>query len=225
MLWPALAALLSNLSSLLITVAVIVVVMIATLCWLGARRSGRPPQIAPGDALPGGDSDFAPAANDFAPAASDIGHPASDIAHPTAARPARALLSVAADLLVVDDSAVARAKLRRLFATSGYEVHQARDGVEALALLHKGRYRLMITDLEMPNLDGVALISTCQGQAHTAAMPILAITGHEDLQVRLNECHEICGIYRKPWIDEDLASHVALLLHKPEVRQVEAVEP
>ena len=211
MLSPALAALQSTLSPLLITAAVVLVVMIATLGWLGARSSGRPPEIAPDDALQVGDSDLAPAASDFA-------HPA------TAARPARALLPMAADLLVVDDSAVARAKLRRLFATSGYEVQQARDGVEALALLQKGRYRLMITDLEMPNLDGVALISTCQGQAHTAAMPILAITGHEDLQVRLNECQEICGIYRKPWIDEDLASHVALLLHQPEVRQAEAVE-
>ena len=98
----------------------------------------------------------------------------------------------------------------------------ARDGVEALALLQKGRYRLMITDLEMPNLDGVELIRTCQQQPHTAGMPILAITGHDDLQTRLNDCQAICGIYRKPWIDEDLASHVALLIGKPAIRQAAA---
>ena len=67
-----------------------------------------------------------------------------------------------ADLLLVDDSAVARAKLRRLFAPGGYRVALARDGAEALELLDKGRYGLMITDLEMPRLDGVALIGACQ---------------------------------------------------------------
>jgi CheY-like chemotaxis protein len=121
-------------------------------------------------------------------------------------------LPLAADLLLVDDSAVARAKLRKLFEPKGYQVHLARDGVEALALLGMGRYGLMITDLEMPNMDGVALIGAVQHGAHTANMPILAITGHEDLQARLDECQQICGIYSKPWVDEDLASHVAALV-------------
>ncbi|MBL8349018.1 MAG: response regulator [Burkholderiaceae bacterium] len=118
----------------------------------------------------------------------------------------------AADLLLVDDSAVARAKLRRLFETCGYRAQVARDGVEALALLDKGRYRLMITDLEMPNLDGVGLIGECLRLGHAAAMPILAITGHDDLQDRLDACHQISGIHRKPWIDDDLVGHVSSLV-------------
>ena len=122
---------------------------------------------------------------------------------------------LAADLLLVDDSAVARAKLRRLFEPAGYRVALARDGVEALALLGQGRYALMITDLEMPNLDGVELISNCLGNPATADMPILAITGHDDLHAKLNECHDICGIYRKPWIDDDLLSHVEGLVARP----------
>lgn len=60
---------------------------------------------------------------------------------------AKPLPAPAADLLLVDDSAVARAKLRKLFEGAGYQVHLACDGVEALALLQKGRYALMITDL------------------------------------------------------------------------------
>lgn len=126
-----------------------------------------------------------------------------------------ALPTLAADLLLVDDSAVARAKLRRLFEPAGYRVALARDGVEALALLGQGRYALMITDLEMPNLDGVELISHCLANPATVDMPILAITGHDDLQAKLNECHDICGIYRKPWIDDDLLSHVEGLVPKP----------
>jgi CheY-like chemotaxis protein len=56
-------------------------------------------------------------------------------------------LPQAADLLLVDDSAVARAKLRKLFEAAGYQVHLACDGIETLALLDKGRYVLIITDL------------------------------------------------------------------------------
>jgi CheY-like chemotaxis protein len=128
---------------------------------------------------------------------------------PATAAPA---VPLAADLLLVDDSAVVRAKLRRLFEPAGYRVALARDGQEALQLLALGRYALMVTDLEMPKLDGVGLINAVQGQAATAQMPIMAITGHDDLQARLDECREICGIYRKPWIDEDLLGHVQSLV-------------
>lgn len=159
------------------------------------------------------------AAQQRAPApADDAEFQASEFDTPppaTTTRPAGPTVPLIADLLLVDDSAVARAKLRRLFEPSGYRVALARDGLEALALLGKGGYALMITDLEMPNMDGVELISTCLGNPATADMPILAITGHDDLQAKLNECHEICGIYRKPWIDDDLLNHVEGLVAKP----------
>lgn len=121
-------------------------------------------------------------------------------------------LPVAADLLLVDDSAVARAKLRRLFEPAGYQVHLAKDGVEALALLERGRYAMLITDLEMPNMDGVTLINTCLARPLTAHMPILAISGHESLRAKFNECRAICGVHRKPWVDDILLSHVATLV-------------
>jgi CheY-like chemotaxis protein len=117
-----------------------------------------------------------------------------------------------ADLLLVDDSAVARAKLRRLFEAVGYQVHLACDGVEALAMLEKGRYALMITDLEMPNMDGVTLINTWLDRPHAARMPILAISGHEGLRAKFNECRNIAGVHRKPWVDDILLSHVATLV-------------
>ena len=139
------------------------------------------------------------------------------------AAPPPPALPLAADLLLVDDSAVARTKLRRLFEASGYQVHLACDGVEALALLAKGRYSLMITDLEMPNMDGSALISACRAQSATANMPILAVSGHEGLRAKFNECREISGIHRKPWIDDLLTSHVATLVSRRAARQAEAV--
>lgn len=115
-------------------------------------------------------------------------------------------------LLLVDDSAVARAKLRRLFESAGYTVTLARDGLDALERLAAGRYALMITDLEMPNMDGAALIAAVSARREDEHMPILAITGHEALQSRLTECQRLCGIFRKPWDDTDLLRSVETLV-------------
>jgi two-component system chemotaxis response regulator CheY len=128
------------------------------------------------------------------------------------------VLPPAADLLLVDDSAVARTKLRRLFEAAGYQVHLACDGLEALALLEKGRYAMMITDLEMPNMDGVTLINTWLDRPHVVRMPILAISGHEGLRAKFNECRNIAGVHRKPWVDDILLSHVATLVSARRVR-------
>jgi CheY-like chemotaxis protein len=128
------------------------------------------------------------------------------------ALPRRPALPKVADVLVVDDSAVARAKLRRLFVGAGYNVHVAQDGVQALALLGAGQYTLMVTDLEMPNMDGIALINACTRQAETARMPVIAVSGHENLRARFNECRKVCGVHPKPWFDDVLLSHVAALI-------------
>ncbi len=146
-------------------------------------------------------------------AAQNAARPARATLAPSALQPdGKPLLPQAADLLLVDDSAVARTKLRRLFERAGYQVHLASDGVEALNLLRDGRYAMMITDLEMPNMDGVTLINTCFDQPHTAGMPIVAISGHESLRAKFDECRRISGIHRKPWADDVLLSHVAALV-------------
>ncbi len=138
---------------------------------------------------------------------------APGVATPSQRRlPAPPALPHAADLLVVDDSAVARAKLRRLFVDNGYGVHLAKDGVEALDLLQKGRYSLMITDLEMPNMDGISLIHECLKRPPTSRMPIIAVSAHENLRAKFNECRDVCGVHRKPWADDILLSHVATLI-------------
>jgi CheY-like chemotaxis protein len=146
------------------------------------------------------------------PAAASRPTPATVAAKLLARLPATPALPLVADLLLVDDSAVARAKLRRLFEAAGYKVHLACDGLEALALLDRGRYALMISDLEMPNMDGVTLINTCLDRPQTARMPILAISGHEGLRARFNECRHIAGVHRKPWVDDILLSHVSMLV-------------
>lgn len=115
-------------------------------------------------------------------------------------------------LLLVDDSAVARAKLRKLFESAGYAVDLAKDGLEALELLAKNRYALMITDLEMPQMDGVELIAAVHGSLETEDLPIIAITGHDDLQAKVHECEGLFGLFKKPWNDRELLRRVETLV-------------
>ncbi len=115
------------------------------------------------------------------------------------------------DVLVVDDSAVVRAKLRRLLETAGYSVEVVRDGLEALEALAATHYAVMITDLEMPNMDGMELITSVQGSLETEDLPIIAITGHDELQAHVRDYQSLYGIFKKPWNDRELLKRVESL--------------
>jgi len=118
---------------------------------------------------------------------------------------------VPAALLLVDDSAVARAKLGKLFEGAGYRVTLAKDGVEALEQLGKQHYQVLITDLEMPNMDGFELIAAVQGSLETEDLPIIAITGHDELQARVHDVQGLYGLFKKPWNDRELLKRVEAL--------------
>ena len=112
-------------------------------------------------------------------------------------------------VLVADDSAVARAKLRKLLEGAGFMVDVANDGEQALDLLSRKSYAVLITDLEMPVLDGFQVIAHVQGSLETEDLPIIAITGHEELSARVNDCQGLYGIFKKPWNDRELLKRVA----------------
>lgn len=114
-------------------------------------------------------------------------------------------------ILVVDDSAVARAKLSKLFETGGYRVELAKDGLEAMEKLLNDFFAVLVTDLEMPNMNGLELIAAVQGGMETEDLPIIAITGHDELQARVHEYQGLFGIFKKPWNDRELLKRVETL--------------
>lgn len=222
---------LNLLQALLLPLAISTVVVTAGLVWLiGRKPSSRP---APGSDKPAArhqaPQDVTPPAwqpppaiapmPDVVPQAPAAVHsPTPPLATPNGVRPRKA------DLLLVDDSAVVRTRLRRLFQPAGYSLALAADGQAALTLLAEGRYGLLITDLEMPHLDGVGLIRAVMADPVHAAMPMLAITGHDDLQAQLNQLKAVAGIYRKPWVDDDLLGHVHTLVTPSLLTEAETAE-
>lgn len=80
-------------------------------------------------------------------------------------------------ILIVDDEANARAGLSRLLTTEGFEVEAAEDGVQALKCLKDGSFRLVISDLNMPNLDGLDFLRVVQNDYPDVSVIILTAAG------------------------------------------------
>lgn len=84
--------------------------------------------------------------------------------------------------LVVDDSAAYRAQLSFLLHTQGLEVLTAEDGVKALALLEQHPVSLMLTDYQMPNMDGLALTRAVRRMFGKQELAVLVLTASEESQ-------------------------------------------
>lgn len=82
-------------------------------------------------------------------------------------------------LLVVDDEEGIRESLARHFRLAGYQVDAARDGVDALEKMAKVPYRVVVSDIMMPVLDGIGLLRTLR-QEYPMTRTIM-ITGYVSL--------------------------------------------
>jgi two-component system chemotaxis sensor kinase CheA len=81
-----------------------------------------------------------------------------------------------AKLLVVDDALTVRELQRSILERAGYEVLTAVDGVEAMATLAAAPVDLVLTDIEMPRMDGFALTEAIRGNPARGNVPILILT-------------------------------------------------
>jgi two-component system chemotaxis sensor kinase CheA len=94
----------------------------------------------------------------------------------------------AAKLLLVDDSQFFRNMLAPLLRASGYDITLAASGAEALALKDKGAdFDLIVSDLNMPGMDGIALAEAIKGDPKWAKIPLIALSSHSNPQL-VEEC-------------------------------------
>lgn len=87
----------------------------------------------------------------------------------------------ASRVLVVEDSPFLRFAFSRFLRSQGYEVMEAADGRAALDCFPEFQAQLVITDITMPVMDGVALIEALRGDPATAQIPVVAITADSSL--------------------------------------------
>ncbi|MGH7796436.1 MAG: sigma-54-dependent transcriptional regulator [Candidatus Binatia bacterium] len=98
------------------------------------------------------------------------------------------LNSLVPNVLVIDDDAVVREQLARLYEQSGYKVEALTSAEAALAQLAQGRIDFVITDIKLPGMSGAELIALMQESYPD--IPVIAITGYLDIEtaVKVLKC-------------------------------------
>ena len=118
-------------------------------------------------------------------------------------------------ILLVDDVPAVRLSIRAALETIGYHVLEAADGKEALDLLDTQAVDLIVTDLWMPNLDGVELLKRLR--ASNANIRVIAISGGGmrkpiDVSAALAQTWGADAVLYKPFDNEDLVNEINRLL-------------
>ncbi len=120
-----------------------------------------------------------------------------------------------ARILVVDDDGLSRMLLRRILERAGYEVDEARNGLEGIEKFRATRYALCIVDIYMPKQDGLETID--QMDPSGSGVPVIAIsasTGDMGTDpLRLAECLGASCSFNKDFKDDDLLQAVWRLTH------------
>jgi chemosensory pili system protein ChpA (sensor histidine kinase/response regulator) len=145
----------------------------------------------------------------LAPAAQDAGMVADIMRAGMSAPASVAQLDQVPLVLVVDDSITVRRVTQRLLQREGYRVALATDGLQALARLQQERPAVVLSDIEMPRMDGFDLARNIRADAALAELPIIMITSriaqkHRDHAAQLGVNHYL----GKPYSDEELLSLV-----------------
>jgi DNA-binding response OmpR family regulator len=101
-------------------------------------------------------------------------------------------------IFIMDDDLSLQSMLAYALQQRGYDVETARDGREGLSRLETLQPRLVISDVMMPNMDGVELFNRLKGRLQEDGIPVIMMT----------------ALSRKPWF-ADLEAEGAVFLQKP----------
>lgn len=117
--------------------------------------------------------------------------------------------AVAKRILTIDDSKTIRDMLRLTLFDAGFEVLQAVDGVDGIDVLGKNEVDIVITDINMPKMDGYGVIRHMRAQPEHKSTPILVLTTESELEKR-NVAREAgaTGWMVKPFDPEQLVATI-----------------
>jgi chemosensory pili system protein ChpA (sensor histidine kinase/response regulator) len=117
--------------------------------------------------------------------------------------------NVAPLVMVVDDSLTVRRVTQRLLVREGYRVVVAKDGLDALERLAEEKPQVVLSDIEMPRMDGFDLVRNIRSDERLRDLPVIMITSriaqkHRDVAAELGVEHYL----GKPYSEEDLLALV-----------------
>ncbi len=123
---------------------------------------------------------------------------------------------MAFDVIVVDDSPAMRRFVRRVIEVSGFSVGrylEAGNGEEALAQLEHEWVDVVMTDINMPRMDGEALVAEMRNRDHLAAVPVIVIST-DATEARIERLRRLGaqGYVTKPFAPERLREEIERVL-------------
>jgi two-component system chemotaxis response regulator CheY len=123
---------------------------------------------------------------------------------------------MALDILIVDDSAAIRKILQRVLRQTGVAIGsivEAGDGLEALDVLRGQKVDLILTDINMPKMDGLQLLAALKAAPEWAALPVVLITT-EGGELQVGEAVRLgaAAYIRKPFTAEQIKEKLFGLL-------------
>jgi two-component system, chemotaxis family, chemotaxis protein CheY len=89
-----------------------------------------------------------------------------------------------ANILTVDDSASIRMTTRIALTNAGYSVTEAVDGADGLNKMKSGSFDLIVTDLNMPNMDGLTMIRSLRQLPAYMGTPVIFLTTESDGELK-----------------------------------------
>jgi two-component system, chemotaxis family, chemotaxis protein CheY len=116
-------------------------------------------------------------------------------------------------IITVDDAATMRKLIGFTLRGAGHDVLEAEDGLRALALLTSRDVDLIITDINMPNMNGIDLTRKLRSLPRHRATPILVVTTESDMSVKSQaKAAGATGWILKPFQPEQLVAVVGKVL-------------
>lgn len=120
------------------------------------------------------------------------------------------------NILIVDDSAAIRKILQRVLGQANLamtNVYEASDGIEALAVLKANKVNLILSDINMPRMDGLQLLSEIRTVEEWKSVPVVMITT-EGSHAKVMEAVQLgaSGYVRKPFTPDQIKEKLAGLL-------------
>ena len=110
-----------------------------------------------------------------------------------------------ASILTVDDSASIRLTTRVALTNAGYSVTEAVDGQDGLAKLNSGQFDMIVTDLNMPNMDGLTMIRELRKLPAHMGVPVIFLTTESDAEIKQQaKAAGATGWLTKPFDPEQL---------------------
>jgi CheY-like chemotaxis protein len=116
-------------------------------------------------------------------------------------------------VLVVDDSMLIRHTVCRFLEERGFNVESATNGLEALEMLNSIQPDIIITDLQMPKMDGPHLIDVLKSRPETATIPIVILAGKQQPTENQTENRARYVIFKDIDLEAQLHRALETVLH------------